>query len=96
MKRENKMSDFTVSVNGVDFNVNVQEKVSTGFVQTKAWRDPEPHELETLWFNKIWEVIKDWDINVEGAYEGYCSATGNHVVAILDALVENKDEDRGE
>jgi len=50
------------------------------------WRDPLPEELETPEFNAVWDVIKTWDINVPEAYNGYCGATGNHVVAILDAL----------
>lgn len=50
------------------------------------WRDPTPEELEDPQFNAIWNVIKTWDINVPEAYNGYCGATGNHVVAILDAL----------
>jgi hypothetical protein len=37
-------------------------------------------------FEAIWQAIKTWDINVPGAYGGYCSATGNHVRAIIDAL----------
>lgn len=62
------------------------------FVPTKPWRDPTPEELNTLWFNRVWSVIKDWDINVPGAYQGYCGATGNHVVAILDALTNDNDD----
>ena len=50
------------------------------------WPDPTPEMLETPEFNAIWECIKYWDINVPGAYRGYCGATGNHVRAILDAL----------
>ena len=50
------------------------------------WRDPTPEELDTPEFNAIWELIKNWDINVPEVYDGYCSSTGNHVVAILDAL----------
>jgi len=37
-------------------------------------------------FEAIWQAIKSWDINVPGAYGGYCGATGNHVRAILDKL----------
>ena len=90
------MADFKVNVNGTDFNVTVHEdsnQVYSDFEQTKVWRDPEPHELNTLWFNKIWNVIKDWDIHVPGAYNGYCGATGNHVVAILDVLTEDKEDE---
>lgn len=48
--------------------------------------DPTEADLETEEFNKVWECIKTWDINVPEAYEGYCGATGNHVIAILIAL----------
>jgi hypothetical protein len=50
------------------------------------WPDPTPEELNSLWFNQIWNVIKTWDVNVPEVYDGYCGATGNHVVAILHAL----------
>lgn len=50
------------------------------------WPDPTKEQLNSLWFNQIWDVIKDWNINVPNAYDGYCSATGNHVVAILNAI----------
>ena len=54
------------------------------------YRDPKPEELETPEFKAIWNCIKSWDINVPSEYEGYCGATGNHVMAILDALDEIK------
>jgi len=50
------------------------------------WPDPTPEQLNSFWFNRIWDVIKTWDINVPEVYEGYCGATGNHVVAILNAI----------
>lgn len=50
------------------------------------WPDPTPEMLQDPQFNAIWSAIKGWDINVPGAYGGYCGATGNHVRAILDAL----------
>lgn len=49
-------------------------------------KDPTPEMLDDPQFNAIWNVIKSWDINVPGAYSGYCGATGNHVRAIMDAL----------
>jgi len=52
----------------------------------KPWPSPSSEMLETPEFSAVWECIKDWDINVPGAYSGYCGATGNHVRAILDAL----------
>ena len=54
-------------------------------------RDPKPEELGTPEFNAVWGVIKHWDIGTpqDITREGcqlYSSGTGNHVVAILDAL----------
>lgn len=50
------------------------------------YRDPEKQDLDRKEFNAIWEAIKTWDINVPEEYEGYTGATGNHVMAILDAI----------
>ncbi len=58
----------------------------SGFTPSIPWPDPTPEQLQTLWFNRIWDAIKTWDINVPEAYEGYCSANGNHVVHILNAI----------
>lgn len=58
----------------------------SGFTPSIPWPDPTPEQLNTLWFNRIWDAIKTWDINVPEAYEGYCGATGNHVVHILNAI----------
>ena len=60
------------------------ERVIIGF--NEKWLDPTPEMLADPVFEAIWNVIKTWDINVPSAYHGYCSATGNHVRAILDAL----------
>jgi hypothetical protein len=68
------------------------DAISQPWKQTKPWRDPTDEEIEMVLFNKIWSVIKHWDIAVPGAYQGYCSATGNHAVAILNALTEEKSE----
>ena len=60
----------------------------------KKLRDPLPEELGTPEFNAVWECIKEWDIGLpednEGGHQLYSGATGNHVVAILDALKEMK------
>jgi len=37
-------------------------------------------------FEAIWQVIKSWDVNVPGAYRGYCGCNGNHVVMIYKAV----------
>jgi hypothetical protein len=50
------------------------------------WPDPTPEMQASPEFEKVWQCIKRWDINVPGAYVGYSGATGNHVRAILDAL----------
>jgi hypothetical protein len=56
------------------------------------YRDPSSEDIEQNEFKAIWGVIKDWDINVSGEYKGYCSATGNHVMAIMDSLKEMRDK----
>jgi hypothetical protein len=43
--------------------------------------------LQDSRFEAIWQTIKTWDIHVPNAYAGYEGATGNHVRAILDALI---------
>ena len=63
-----------------------------GHKMTKKWRDPRPEELETPEFKAVWGCIKKWDINVPDEYCGYCGATGNHVVAILDAINNVKND----
>ena len=57
-----------------------------GHEPKRAWPDPTPEMIASPEFEKIWRCIRKWDINVPGAYTGYCGATGNHVRAILDAL----------
>lgn len=60
-------------------------------VKKIEWPDPTPGMLAgNPQFEAIWECIKQWDINVPGAYGGYCGATGNHVRAILDALANTE------
>lgn len=54
--------------------------------QIVAWSDPPDDVLKTPLFEAIWQAIKTWDINVPGAYGGYCGATGNHVYAIYRAV----------
>ena len=51
-----------------------------------AYRDPKPEDLNRPEFNAVWKEIKRWDINVPGQYVGYTTATGSHVMAILDAI----------
>ena len=54
----------------------------------KPWPAPTPEMLKQLDFQRVWESIKTWDIHVPEVYQGYCGATGNHVRAILDAIVK--------
>jgi hypothetical protein len=41
-------------------------------------------------FDAIWEVIKEWDINVPEYYAGYMGGTGSHVTLIYDAIMKAK------
>jgi len=52
----------------------------------RPWPDPTAAMLETDAFERVWQCIKRWDINVPDVYGGYMGATGNHVRAILDAI----------
>lgn len=55
-------------------------------IDNTFWPDPKIADLESEDFNALWETIKTWDINVPAVYEGHCSTTGNHVIALLMAL----------
>lgn len=39
-------------------------------------------------FDAIWEVIKDWDINVPEYYSGYSGGNGSHVTLIYQAIMK--------
>lgn len=57
----------------------------------KKLRDPRYEEIDTPLFQAVWGVIKKWDISTgfdkdDMGNDLYSGATGNHVVAILDAL----------
>lgn len=67
--------------------------VVSEFKRTKAWPDPTQQMLKDPEFEAIWQVIRDWDIHVPGAYEGYCGATGNHVRVILEAIRKTRKKD---
>jgi len=56
----------------------------TIFKQTMP--DPTEAQLASPEFAAVWEVIKTWDVNVPEFYDGYCGASGSHVVLILNAL----------
>lgn len=74
----------------MDWNTTIQSMSERPQERTIAWPDPTPEMLERPDFNAVWDCIKSWDINVPGAYGGYCGATGNHVRAILDAIASSK------
>jgi len=57
----------------------------------KKLRDPKTEEINDPLFLAVWECIKGWDIatGLDKDIAGndlYSGGTGNHVVAILDAL----------
>jgi hypothetical protein len=52
----------------------------------KSMDSPSEDMKKTEAFNAIFDVIKDWDINVPGYYKGFCGANGSHVKLILDEL----------
>ncbi len=52
----------------------------------RPWPDPTENMLASDRFERVWQCIKRWDINVPDVYVGYMGSTGNHVRAILDAL----------
>lgn len=49
--------------------------------------EPTKDDLESPLFNRIWEVIKGWDIQRKPG-EGYAGATGTEVMAIIEAVKE--------
>lgn len=66
--------------------MNTSTKLMSNFTQSIEWIDPTIEQLDDPLFNCIWDAIKTWDINVPEAYNGYCGATGNHVVHIINAI----------
>lgn len=62
-------------------------QANDGFVATRSWESPsEEMQMHPL-FEAVRLAIKGWDINVPDAYSGYCGANGNHVKAIVDAVM---------
>lgn len=47
---------------------------------------PTKSDIENPLFDKIWNAIKTWDINVPEYYDGYAGAEGGHVKLILDSI----------
>jgi len=59
------------------------------FADTKVYPEmPNPSQAELFdpIFHRIWQVIKDWDINVPTHYSGYMGANGSHAKMLLDAV----------
>jgi hypothetical protein len=54
----------------------------------KDMPNPTEEDLNDPLFNKIWELIKTWDVNVPEYYSGYCGANGSHVKLIFDKIKE--------
>ncbi len=54
--------------------------------EIKPMPNPTQEQLSDPTFEAIWNVIKTWDVNVPEYYQGYCGATGSHVMLILNAL----------
>lgn len=61
---------------------------------TKSLPNPSEEETNTQLFNQIFEVIKNWDINVPDYYNGYMSGNGSHVKLLLDAIIPALREDK--
>jgi hypothetical protein len=52
----------------------------------KKLPNPTQVDLSDPDFQAIWNIIKDWDINVPEYYRGYMSGSGSHVKLILDEI----------
>lgn len=97
MTDQTDIFEMVQSIVDTPVQLNCPSDRGYGNVDRISWPDPTPEQLQSKWFNQIWEVIKTWDISVPEAYDGYCGATGNHVVAILNALSPvDKDFDENE
>ena len=77
----------------MDMNIKIDDDISeeNKRIRRATWRDPLPYELELNEFNAVWDCIKHWDIGLPfditaSGGQLYSHASGNHVVAILDAL----------
>lgn len=47
---------------------------------------PTEEDLHDPVFERIWLVVKSWDVNAPEYYQGYCGFNGSHVKLIMDAL----------
>jgi hypothetical protein len=98
--------DPFATVNSMGDSENILPTTSVKFsyagaVTKTTWEkvempNPNRQEIESPLFNAIYETIKTWDINVPGAYGGYCAATGSHVKAIMDGMISNLEQQKEE
>lgn len=56
---------------------------------TFNYGDPPEWMLHHPLYEPVWDEIKTWDINVPTEYTGCMGATGNHVAAILYAIMNH-------
>ena len=47
---------------------------------------PTQEDLNSELFNKLWELMKNWDINVPDYYTRYKGCNGSHLKLIIDAI----------
>ena len=76
-KMKKKMKKSKIEIRGKDYDKSLPQY---------PWPAPKPNDLISDDFNRIWNCIKTWDINVPEVYEGYRGSTGNHVMSILFSL----------
>lgn len=61
---------------------------------SKLMPSPSKEEINTQLFNQIFDLIKNWDINVPDYYKGYTSGNGSHVKLLLDVILPALREDK--
>lgn len=76
----------TVPTNPIFHPVNITCPVINE-MDRKPIPNPTSEDLNNPFFEAIWQVIKNWDINVPEYYHGYCGGNGSHVKLILDAIM---------
>lgn len=70
----------------LNLGISRNEAVEIDKIVKGEWRDPTKSETETPIFEGIFEVIKNWDINVVDKNSGYEMGTGRHVIVIMTEL----------
>jgi len=64
----------------------MREVISSNSIERRDMPSPTKEEMDSDEFNAIWDIIKQWDINVPDYYNGYAGGNGSHVKLILDSL----------